>query len=121
MKRDLSVENQFSVYVGLDWGTEFHRRRLLRRLRLRGPRLSTWNIASALRFRGWRRRRRPVELQARPFTVYFWIKPAIAVTYWIEGTVQLSPQKLSRRSPSNGARHSFSHSIGRFSFIEGGA
>jgi len=25
MKRDLSVENQFSVYVGLDWGTEFHR------------------------------------------------------------------------------------------------
>ena len=25
MKRDLSVENEFSVYVGLDWGTEFHR------------------------------------------------------------------------------------------------
>jgi transposase len=25
MKRDLSLENEFAVYVGLDWGTEFHR------------------------------------------------------------------------------------------------
>lgn len=25
MRRDRSVENEFSIYVGLDWGTEFHR------------------------------------------------------------------------------------------------
>ena len=24
MRRDQSVDNEFAIYVGLDWGTEFH-------------------------------------------------------------------------------------------------
>ena len=36
-----------------------------------------------------------------------------ALTYSIEGTVQLSPQKLKRCSLRSGPRHSPSHSMGR--------
>ena len=46
------------------------------------------------------------------------IRSMTALTYSIEGTVQLRPQKLSNPSDSSGPRHSTSHPNDRFSVME---